>query len=105
VKHSRFLDLSSRDHDQITTSPRTDTHSYSPTHTVNWLLRKYPNPFATHVFSVDTISRTVDPDTGFLRSERLIGIQQGAPKWISKVSNRTAALEDDCAVLGLLDKS
>lgn len=62
------------------------TPSYSPVHTISWLLRKYPNPFATHVFSVDTLERTVDPDTGVLRSERVIGVQQGAPKWITKVS-------------------
>lgn len=66
------------------TRPRLTT-SYSPVHTINWLLRKYPNPFATHVFSVDTLERQIDPDTGLLRSERIIGVQQGAPKWITKV--------------------
>ena len=55
-------------------------------HTLNYLHRKYPNPFATHVHSVDTLSRTVDPETGIIRSERIIGVQQGAPKWITKVS-------------------
>lgn len=55
-------------------------------HTLNYLHRKYPNPFATHVHSVDTLSRTVDPVTGIIRSERIIGVQQGAPKWITKVS-------------------
>ncbi|WOO82658.1 Protein UPS2, mitochondrial [Vanrija pseudolonga] len=60
-------------------------YNYSPVHTINWLLRKYPNPFATHVFSVDTLERAIDPDTGLLRSERIIGVQQGAPKWITKL--------------------
>ncbi|WVQ80250.1 hypothetical protein IAT38_002355 [Cryptococcus sp. DSM 104549] len=60
-------------------------YNHEPTHTLNFLHRKYPNPFATHVYSVDTIDRSIDPDTGILRSERLIGVQQGAPKWITKL--------------------
>ncbi|WWD20002.1 hypothetical protein CI109_104475 [Kwoniella shandongensis] len=60
-------------------------YDYPAEHTINYLHRKYPNPFATHVYSVDTISRSVDPDSGILRSERLIGVQQGAPKWITKL--------------------
>ena len=54
-------------------------------HTLNYLHRKYPNPFATHVHTVDTLSRHVDPETGIIRSERIIGVQQGAPKWITKL--------------------
>ncbi|WWC73377.1 uncharacterized protein I206_107344 [Kwoniella pini CBS 10737] len=61
------------------------TFNYSPAQIFSALHRKYPNPHATHVYSVDTIDRTVDPDTGILRSERLIGVQQGAPKWITKL--------------------
>ncbi|WVR08349.1 hypothetical protein IAU60_005404 [Kwoniella sp. DSM 27419] len=60
-------------------------YDYPPAHTLAALHRKYPNPFATHVYSVDTIDRTVDPETGVVRSERLIGVQQGAPKWITKL--------------------
>lgn len=48
-------------------------------------MRKYPNPYATHVHSVDTLSRTMDTETGVIRTERIIGVQQGAPKWITKV--------------------
>jgi hypothetical protein len=54
-------------------------------HTLNYLHRKYPNPFATHVHTVDTLSRHIDPETGIIRSERIIGVQQGAPKWITKL--------------------
>ncbi|WWC93152.1 uncharacterized protein L201_008119 [Kwoniella dendrophila CBS 6074] len=61
------------------------TYNYSPIQTLSALHRKYPNPYATHVYSVDTINRSVDPETGILRSERLIGVQQGAPKWITKL--------------------
>ncbi|KAL7419156.1 hypothetical protein Q5752_005992 [Cryptotrichosporon argae] len=63
----------------------TITYDFAPAHTVARLLRKYPNPFATHVFSVDTVAREVDPATGVVRSERVIGVQQGAPKWITKL--------------------
>lgn len=50
-------------------------------------MRKYPNPYATHVHSVDTLSRTMDTETGVIRTERIIGVQQGAPKWITKVGD------------------
>ncbi|RSH78419.1 uncharacterized protein EHS24_002144 [Apiotrichum porosum] len=60
-------------------------YPYSPVHTLNWMLRKYPNPFATHVFSVDTLERTIDSETGLLRSERIIGVRQSAPSWIAKL--------------------
>ncbi|KAI9883932.1 MAG: Nuclear envelope morphology protein 1 [Watsoniomyces obsoletus] len=50
--------------------------------TANW--RKYCpwNDKSTHVVAVDTLSRTVDPDTGILRTERLITCRQSAPRWI-----------------------
>lgn len=49
---------------------------------------KYPNPFATHVVSVDVIEQSYDPDTDLLRVERVLGVQQGAPTWALKVSLR-----------------
>ncbi|BEI92434.1 uncharacterized protein CcaverHIS019_0500620 [Cutaneotrichosporon cavernicola] len=60
-------------------------YDYPAAHTLLWLMRKYPNPQSPQVFSVDTISRTMDPDTGVVRSERILGIKQGAPKWITKL--------------------
>ena len=59
--------------------------SFPPAYTIHHLFRKYPNPYARHVHTVDTVSRSVDPETGIIRSERLIGVQQGAPRWITKV--------------------
>ena len=67
-------------------------NSHSPTHTLLNLHKKYPNPHATHVVSVDSVQRSVDPDTGVVRSERIIGVQQGAPKWITKVSTARRAM-------------
>lgn len=59
--------------------------NHSPIHTLLRLHKKYPNPHATHVVSVDAVERSVDPISGVVRSERIIGVQQGAPKWITKL--------------------
>ena len=75
----------SEQHEATFSAPVRTDNSYDPVHTLNYLHRKYPNPFAKHVYTVDTLSRTVDPDTGVIRSERLIGVQQGAPGWIKKL--------------------
>lgn len=60
-------------------------YSWEEVSTANW--RKYCpwNQKSTHVVAVDTISRTVDPDTGILRTERLITCRQSAPDWIKKM--------------------
>lgn len=49
------------------------------------LFQKYPNPYADHVISVDTLSCTITEDGKFLRTERLIGVYQSAPKWVMKM--------------------
>ncbi|WVN90990.1 uncharacterized protein L203_106236 [Cryptococcus depauperatus CBS 7841] len=60
-------------------------YDFPVTHTLSRLHSKYPNPFATHVYSVDTIDRSIDTKTGIVRSERLIGVSQGAPRWVTKL--------------------
>ncbi|KAF8634451.1 hypothetical protein AX15_000896 [Amanita polypyramis BW_CC] len=47
--------------------------------------RKYPNPRCSHVISVDVVDRTVDPSTGIIRTERILGCKQKAPGWIVKL--------------------
>jgi len=37
------------------------------------------------VLAVDTLSRSVDPETGILRSERLITCRQNAPEWLKTI--------------------
>jgi len=64
-------------------------------HVVIGMWRKYPNPRCTHVISVDVVDRSVDPKTGIIRTERILGCKQKAPKWIVKV--RT--LEYLCALV------
>ncbi|KAG9243014.1 PRELI-like family-domain-containing protein [Calycina marina] len=61
------------------------SYSWEEVSTANW--RKYCpwNDKSTHVIAVDTLSRHVDPDSGILRTERLITVKQSAPKWLSSL--------------------
>ncbi|KAK2461681.1 hypothetical protein APHAL10511_006144 [Amanita phalloides] len=54
-------------------------------HVVIGMWRKYPNPRCSHVISVDVVDRTVDPKTGIIRTERILGCKQKAPIWIVKL--------------------
>lgn len=79
------------------------TYPYDISKTIQAVFSKYPNDFATHVVSVDTLSSNlVEPPVSssaavavaadaasalpVLRFERLICVRQSAPKWVSKVS-------------------
>lgn len=57
-------------------------YSWEEVSTGNW--RKYCdwNNKSTHVIGVDTLSRTLDPSTNILRTERLITCKQNAPQWV-----------------------
>lgn len=72
------------------------SHPWS--HVVIGMWHKYPNPHCSHVMSVDVLDRTVDPDTGIVRTERILGCKQKTPTWILKVSKKTSNLRS-CAVL------
>ncbi|EJD04258.1 MSF1-domain-containing protein [Fomitiporia mediterranea MF3/22] len=54
-------------------------------HVVIGMWRKYPNPHCSHVLSVDVIDRSVDPATGIVRTERILGCKQKTPTWILKI--------------------
>ncbi|KUJ12000.1 MSF1-domain-containing protein [Mollisia scopiformis] len=60
-------------------------YSWEEVSTANW--RKYCpwNDKSTHVIAVDTLSRSVDPESGILRTERLITCKQSAPKWLASL--------------------
>lgn len=60
-------------------------YSWDEVSTANW--RKYGpwNNKSEHVIAVDTLSRSVDPDTGILRTERLITCRQSAPQWLQSI--------------------
>ncbi|KIY65886.1 MSF1-domain-containing protein [Cylindrobasidium torrendii FP15055 ss-10] len=51
-------------------------------HVIIGMWRKYPNPKCSHVISVDVLDRTVDPVTGVIRTERVLGCKQKTPGWI-----------------------
>jgi len=63
----------------------TYNYSWEEVSTANW--RKYCpwNDKSTHVTAVDTLSRSVDPETGILKTERLITCKQSAPDWLKSL--------------------
>jgi len=55
------------------------------THVQLGIWRKYPNPHCSHVLTVDVLDRSVDPKSGIVRTERILGCKQKAPRWILKL--------------------
>jgi hypothetical protein len=70
---------------KVFSSNVTFNYSWEEVSTANW--RKYSpwNEKCTHVVAVDTLSRSVDPATGILRTERLITCRQNAPEWLKTI--------------------
>lgn len=66
------------------TSSRICSHPWS--HVVIGMWHKYPNPHCSHVVTIDVVDRSIDPQTGIIRTERILGCKQKAPTWIVKVS-------------------
>jgi len=60
----------------------TFNYSWDEVSTANW--QKYGpwNNKSEHVIAVDTLSRSIDPSTNILRTERLITCKQSAPEWL-----------------------
>lgn len=63
----------------------TFNYSWDEVSSANW--QKYGpwNNKSEHVIAVDTLSRSVDPATGILRTERLIACRQSAPEWMKSI--------------------
>ncbi|KAF9296808.1 hypothetical protein BGZ74_010153 [Mortierella antarctica] len=57
-------------------------HSWAEVTAANWM--KYPNEQCPHVIAVDVLDRHVDPETGVLRTERLLTCNQNAPALVLK---------------------
>ncbi|KAK3957026.1 PRELI-like family-domain-containing protein [Pseudoneurospora amorphoporcata] len=70
---------------KVFSNTETFNYSWEEVSAANW--RKYCpwNEKSTHVIAVDTISRSVDPATGILRTERLITCRQAAPEWLKSM--------------------
>lgn len=62
-------------------------HPWSKVQVGMW--QKYPNPQCAHVISVDVVDRSVDPVTGIIRTERILGCKQSAPKWALRLLGGT----------------
>ncbi|KAJ3570875.1 hypothetical protein NP233_g4118 [Leucocoprinus birnbaumii] len=60
-------------------------YSHPWSHVVIGMWRKYPNPKCSHVISIDVLDRSIDPSTGIIRTERVLGCKQKAPGWIVKL--------------------
>ncbi|CAK4033894.1 Hypothetical predicted protein [Lecanosticta acicola] len=65
-------------------------YSWEEVSTCNW--RKYCpwNDKSTHVTAVDTLSRSLNPSTGILRTERLITCKQSAPSWMQTLLGQSS---------------
>lgn len=70
---------------KVFSNSETFHYSWEEVSTANW--RKYCpwNQKSTHVVAVDTLSRSVDLQTGILRTERLITCRQSAPEWLKSI--------------------
>ncbi|KAI1274041.1 MSF1 protein [Xylaria sp. FL0933] len=63
----------------------TFNYSWEEVSTANWQKYSPWNEKCTHVTAVDTLSRSVDAETGILRTERLITCKQSVPEWLKSV--------------------
>ncbi|KAI9504139.1 hypothetical protein GGI25_001315 [Coemansia spiralis] len=48
-------------------------------------LNRYPNPFATHVLTADTLDHRIDEETGELRITRLLRKTNSVPRWARSI--------------------
>jgi len=60
-------------------------YDHSWAHVVIGMWHKYPNPHCSHVLTVDVLDRSVDPSTGIIRTERILGCKQKTPYMIAKL--------------------
>lgn len=67
---------------KIFSTTHTFDYSWEEVSAANW--RKYGpwNNKSEHVIAVDTLTRSIDPVTHILRTERLITCKQTAPQWV-----------------------
>lgn len=79
-------------------------HSWDTVSSANWI--KYPNEVTPHVIHVDYLSRSVDPQTGVLHTERLITCKQNVPELILKlVGGSTEAYVYESSICDPINKS
>ncbi|KAI0047813.1 MSF1-domain-containing protein [Auriscalpium vulgare] len=64
---------------------QTFNYDHSWARVIIGMWHKYPNPHCSHVVTVDVVDRSVDPRTGVIRTERILGCKQRTPVWIVKL--------------------
>jgi len=64
-------------------------HPWRDVSLASW--KKYPNPARPDVLSVDILRRDFDPETGILRTRRLLTMKMALPTWIEKIAGRGAS--------------
>eukprot|EP01116_Phalansterium_solitarium_P007113 TRINITY_DN19606_c0_g1_i1.p1 TRINITY_DN19606_c0_g1~~TRINITY_DN19606_c0_g1_i1.p1 ORF type:complete len:224 (-),score=19.87 TRINITY_DN19606_c0_g1_i1:383-1054(-) len=52
--------------------------------------RKYPNPSRPDVLSIDILDRNLDPETGILRTRRMVTMKGPLPSWMERIIGRTS---------------
>ena len=78
------------------------SHPWS--HVVIGMWHKYPNPHCSHVVTIDVVDRSVNPETGVIRTERILGCKQKAPTWIVKVSRLSVSFVVPSLVMAVADE-
>jgi len=58
-------------------------HPWNLVSAAHWV--KYPNELTPHVVHVDYLNRSVDPETGILRTERILTCKQNFPDFILRL--------------------
>jgi len=69
-------------------------YSWDEVSTTNWIKYCPWNSKTPHVLSVDVLSRSVDPSTGILRTERLIACKQSAPRWLTTILGQGSSADE-----------
>jgi len=80
---------------QIWSNNHVFKHSFAQTSLAYW--RKYPSVQRPDVVAVDLIKKDYDPETGILKTRRLITMDMNVPGWVSKlfgISARAYFVED-----------
>ena len=70
------------------------SYSWDEVSTSNWIKYCPWNSKTPHVLSVDVLSRSVDPSTGILRTERLIACKQSAPRWLTVILGQGVSADE-----------
>jgi len=69
-------------------------HPWSDVSLASW--KKYPSPARPDVLAVDILKREFDPETGVLRTRRLLTMKMNLPCWIEKIAGPGVGISYFC---------